>query len=121
MSGIRVARAEGRPVTEQTSGMLLEEAFAGNGVWVGQLRTPPGSIGGWHHHGDHDTYTYLAEGRARFEWGAGGCERLDLMAGQFVNVPARVVHRESNHGTSPNLLIVFRKGAGPTLVGAEAP
>ena len=121
MAGLRIVRAAGHAATAQTSGMLLEEAFAENGAWVGQLRTPPGSVGGWHHHGDHETFTYLAEGRARFEWGSGGREHAELTPGQFVQIPAHTVHREINPGSTPNLLIVFRRGTGATLVEVPAP
>ena len=99
--------------------MHLEEAFEGEGFWVGQLRTPGGSVGGWHHHGDHETYTYVAAGRARFEWGAHGQESSELLAGDFAHIPPRTVHREINSGPEANLLIVFRKGSGPTLVNVD--
>lgn len=101
--------------------MLLEEAFAERDLWVGQLRTPPGSVGGWHHHGDHDTYTYLVEGRARLDWGVGGREGVDLYPGDFAHVPHHLVHRESNPGAASNLLILFRRGRGPALVAADPP
>jgi uncharacterized RmlC-like cupin family protein len=121
MPEIRVVRASGRPAREQVSGMHLEEAFEGTGLWVGQLRTPGGSAGGWHHHGDHDTYTYLAEGRARFEWGPKGRDTLEINPGDFVHVPARLVHREINPGSTPNLLVLFRTGTGPTVVPVDSP
>ena len=111
-----MANASGHPAMDQVGGMLLEEAFVQAGFWVGQLRTSAGSTGGWHHHGDHETYTYLAEGKAAFEWGTQPRDRAELKAGDFIHIPPRQIHRESNPGTTPNLLIVFRKGEGPKVV-----
>jgi mannose-6-phosphate isomerase-like protein (cupin superfamily) len=121
MKGIRVLQARERPVGEQSAGMVREQAFTGEGVWVGRFRTPAGSVGGWHHHGDNDRYFYIVKGRARVEWGVGGRERVDLKPGDFVHIPANTVHRELNPGSLPNLGVLFRKGVGPTVVPADPP
>jgi uncharacterized RmlC-like cupin family protein len=121
MAGVSVAQATGRAAQQQTSGMLLEEAFAHSGFWVGQSRTPPGSVGGWHHHGDHHTFTYLASGQARYEWGKDGEQGADLKPGDFIHISPHTIHREMNTGSVPNLLVIFRSGSGPTLVSTGSP
>jgi uncharacterized RmlC-like cupin family protein len=39
----------------QTAGVLREQAFSTEDVWVGLVTTEPGEMSAWHHHGDHDT------------------------------------------------------------------
>jgi hypothetical protein len=46
----RVAPDE-RTEGEATPGMICEEAVATDGMWAGFVRTGPGMLSGWHHHG----------------------------------------------------------------------
>jgi uncharacterized RmlC-like cupin family protein len=64
---LRVLRSGERTPGQPTSGMVRDQAFAREGMWVGSVRTQPGMVSGWHHHGEHETYLYLVRGRAQFE------------------------------------------------------
>lgn len=107
--------------TAQTSGMQREEFFAGQGVWVGLVRTAPGMASDWHHHGEHDTYLYIASGRARLEFGPGGAETAEVVAGDVAHVPQHLVHRESNPGDQESQIFVVRVGSGPPVINVDSP
>jgi uncharacterized RmlC-like cupin family protein len=72
-----------------TPGMHREVAFAQEGVWVGTVRTEPGIVTGWHHHGDYDTFIYVTSGEFRLEWGPGGNRAQAGGPGTFIHVPGR--------------------------------
>lgn len=116
-----VRPADRKPTASQTPGMVREEAFAANGVWAGHVRTAPGTPSGWHHHGDHDSYIYVLEGRLRFEFGAGGSEAVEAGPGDFVRIPKNTIHRENNPSTTEGRLVVLRFGSGPPNVNVDAP
>ena len=123
MERIELAKAADRtaPPRGQTPGMTREQAFAAQGLWAGVARTEPGMVSGWHHHGDHDTYFYVATGRAVLEFGPGGSDKVDAGPGDFVHVPPRTVHRESNPTDETSVLIAFRSGTGEVVVNVEGP
>ncbi|MDP9067160.1 MAG: cupin domain-containing protein [Actinomycetota bacterium] len=116
-------RADDRtaPPAGQTPGMVREQAFVADGVWSGVVFTEPGMISGWHHHDEHDTYFYVAAGRALLEFGPGGSDKVDAGPGDFVHVPRRTVHRESNPGEERSVLVGFRVGSGEVVVNVEGP
>lgn len=123
MDRIEVVKADERsaPPAGQTPGMTREQAFVSDGVWSGVVFTEPGMISGWHHHGEHDTYFYVAAGRAMLEFGPGGSDKVDAKTGDFVHVPPRTVHRESNPGEETSVLVGFRVGSGEVVVNVEGP
>ena len=104
-----------------TGGMNRFEAFNENGRWVGYLTTEPGVMGGWHHHGDHDTYVYVLKGRVEVEFGPGGQERVAGGPGDFVHVPGGMIHREGTAPGEPGEAIVVRVGSGPPVVNVDGP
>lgn len=110
-------RTPGHP----TPGMAREEAIAEAGLWSGLVVTEPGMTSGWHHHGDHTTSIYVASGTVRLESGADGATVVDAGPGDFVLVPAHVVHREANPGTSASELVITRSGRGPVVVNVDGP
>lgn len=120
---VRAIGPSARVVLEpaQTAGLRREQAFAGEGVWVGVARTPPGVASGWHHHGDHDTYVYVLSGRAKLEFGPGGKQTVEGGPGAFVNIQRRVVHRESNVADVEAEFVVFRVGSGQPLFNVDGP
>ena len=59
-----------------TPGMHRQLAYDRDGAWVGVVHTESGVTSGWHHHGDWDTYVYIASGAQRVEFGGGGQENL---------------------------------------------
>jgi len=104
------------------AGFLREEMFGDGHVWVGMVTTEPGASSPWHHHGKHETYVYVLEGEATFEFGAGGRDRLRATAdGSLHIVPPGFPHREINTGSTPNRALVMRIGEGPAVVPLDGP
>jgi uncharacterized RmlC-like cupin family protein len=84
-------------------------------IYAAVVRTPPGGGTLVHHHADCETVVYILAGRARFTWGPTGAEH-ELIAdvGDFVHIPAREVHVESNVSlTEPLEVIVVRNCGEP--------
>ena len=123
MTEIRVVHAAEREVAtaDATSGVVREQAVAGDGVWAGLVRTAPGRSSGWHHHGDYNTYFYVVAGKVRMEFGPGGTHVVEAGPGDFVHVPNGIVHREVNPADEEGTLILVRVGSGPPVVNVEGP
>jgi uncharacterized RmlC-like cupin family protein len=101
--------------------MEREQAFADEGVWAGFVRTDPKASSAWHHHGDHETIAYVLGGAIRFEFGPGGTEAIVARTGDFVRVPARLVHRETTPGDQPCEVVIVRAGRGRSTVNVDGP
>ena len=88
------------PPAEQTTNLQRGQAFAHDGVWAGFANFPGGATTGWHHHGDYATYGYITCGAMTVEFGPGGSELVEIGEGDFIYIPAHLVHRESGpaHG-----------------------
>jgi uncharacterized RmlC-like cupin family protein len=123
MAEIEVVRSSERIVfaADATTGMVREEAFSGEGIWAGLVRAAPERASGWHHHGDYDTYIYVASGYLRFEFGPRGANQVEAGPGDFVHVPKHLVHRESNPDSDEGVLIGVRAGSGPAVVNVNGP
>lgn len=102
-----------------TPGMARQEAFVSEGVWTGVVRTQPGMVSGWHHHGEHRTYIYVVSGNLLLESEDG--EPVNAGPGDFVEVPPHTVHRESNPTDRESLAVLLRLGTGETVFNVEAP
>ena len=118
---IRVIRSSDLEPADTTSGMLRKRAFELDLLWAGQVETAPGAVSAWHHHDVNESSLYVVSGVLRLE-----CEGVegfvDAEAGDFVHVPAYVVHRESNPTGEPSLCLISRAGFGvPTVNVDEAP
>jgi len=96
--------------------MQREEAFSDDERWLGFVRTDASIEGGWHHHGERDSYIYVLRGTVSIGFGPGGRDRLTAHPGDFIFNPARMVHREV-----PGELIVMRLGPGSQVVNVEGP
>lgn len=116
----RVVPAD-RIEADPTPGMLREQAIAVDGLWAGLVRTDPGAVTGWHHHGDYETSIYVARGRIRFESGRGGGDVVDAEPGDFVYVPRGAVHRESNPDDVESAIVVARAGRGVPTFNVDGP
>lgn len=119
--GIRVVRPDERAGGPATPGMFREEAFATEGMWAGLVRTEPGMMSGWHHHGEHETVIYVVSGAVRFEFGADGSEAIEGRTSDFIHVPKNLIHRESNPTGERADLIGLRAGHGETTINVEGP
>lgn len=123
MPRARVIRPADRVVPEgETPGMEREEALASEGLWMGVVRTEPGVITGWHHHGEYDTYVYVLSGRAVLEYGPGGSLVEEAEAGDFLHIPRAAVHREgSARGSRGVEAVLFRVGRGQVVFNVDRP
>lgn len=104
-----------------TAGMDRRELLARDDAWAGWLRTAPATAGGWHHHGERDSYIFVIKGAIAIEFGPGGRERVEATAGSFIFNPAGLVHRETTNAAEPVEAFVVRVGSGPLNVNVEAP
>lgn len=111
---IRVVTPGDRKAGPPTPGMDRQEAFATEGLWAGFVRTEPELVSGWHHHGDFESAIFVVSGSLRMEFGPGGGTTVDAGPGDFVYVPKRAVHRESNPEAAPADIVVVRAGSGET-------
>lgn len=109
------------PPTEQSAQMQRGEAFHHDRVWAGYSTFPGGATTGWHHHGDYDTYGYITEGAMMVEFGPGGAETVRVEAGDFVHIPAGMVHRESVPAQGGAGVVVRTGGEGPTVTNVDGP
>jgi uncharacterized RmlC-like cupin family protein len=118
----RVVRASDAPIAGGvTPGMERREIASDDRVWVGWVRTEPGVAGGWHTHGERDTYVYVIDGSLRIDFGPGGRESVDGRAGDVVFNPARMVHREVTGPDGPVEAFVVRVGSGPPTINVDGP
>lgn len=107
---IRVVRPEEQSAgTAQTAGSQRLAAISGTlgvaaGMWAGTFRVEPGSKTGIHHHGAQETVVYVLEGEALVKWGERGEQTATVRPGDFLHVPAWVIHQEIN----PSATEVFR-------------
>ena len=85
------------------------------------MRSDEGFAGGWHHHGDRDSYIYVLRGRVTIEYGPVGREAVSAAAGDFIFNPAGMVHREITAPGEPAEFFVVRVGSGPQNVNVDGP
>ncbi len=117
---VRLIRAEELAEADPTPGMRRRLAFQAPGLWAGQVITQPGAVSGWHHHDSNVTSLYVVRGVLRLE-----CEGvegfLDAQEGDYLEVPAFTVHRESNPTDEPSLAVIARAGTGTPTINVDLP
>jgi uncharacterized RmlC-like cupin family protein len=107
---------------DPTPGMHRQVAFTAPGLWAGLVHTNGGAASGWHHHGPHETSLYVVRGRMRIEFGTAGAESVEAGPGEFLHVPAHMVHRELNPDDATSTAVIARVGdGGPPTVNVEGP
>lgn len=104
-----------------TAGMDRRQLLDRDDAWVGWVQTEAGVAGGWHHHGERDSYIYVLRGTIRVDYGPSGREAATATAGDFVFNPARMIHREVTSPDEPAELFIIRVGSGPVNVNVERP
>lgn len=126
MNGVRIVRpAERDASTAQTPGMtrtagVSADTCGASGVWMGEVVTEPGFESGAHHHGNVESAIYVVSGTIRFRWGDHLEHGAEGAAGDFIFVPANVVHTEANTSQrEPLVLIVARGGQENVVVNVE--
>jgi uncharacterized RmlC-like cupin family protein len=118
---IRLVMPSDRTPGPATPGMDRQQAFSSDAMWSGFVRTEAGMVSGWHHHGEYESVIYVLSGALRMEFGANGEHVLDARPGDFINVPKRAVHRESNPSDVPADIIVVRAGSGESIFNVDGP
>jgi uncharacterized RmlC-like cupin family protein len=118
---VRVIGPDSLRDADPTAGMRRKRAIDVPGLWAGLVHTEPGATSGWHHHGDYETSLYVISGTLRLEFGPGGRSAADAGPGEFVHVPAHVVHRETNPGDRSSTAVIARAGAGQPTVNVAGP
>lgn len=108
--------------TAQTAGMTRVAAISGElcgsrTLWMGESHMPPGAVSGAHHHGESETAIYVVRGNPEFVYREGGEEvRLRTQPGDYVFVPPRVPHIESNAHSDQEAVVVLARSAQEAIV-----
>jgi len=108
--------------TSQTPGSLrfaavCAELGINSGLWGGTFLVQPGAQTGIHHHGAQETVVYVLEGESYVRWGERGEHAVTVRAGDFLHVPAWLVHREINPSQNvPFRWVVIRSSSEPIVV-----
>src|SRR5213592_4592654 len=117
MSEVRIVRSQERDQrTAQTAGMRRRAAIDRNSVgseklWVGVVTVDAATSTGAHHHGDCDSVVCITEGSITIRWGDRLEKRAEAGPGDFIYIPAQLVHQEINESDSvPVSSIVVRSG-----------
>jgi uncharacterized RmlC-like cupin family protein len=114
---IRVVHAnELSEVTGQTPGMhrmaAVDAASCGSEkLWVGLVTVEPDARTGAHHHGEVDSVVCVTGGQIAIRWGDRLENRAKAGPGDFIFIPANLVHQEINESDSEVAeSIVIRSG-----------
>jgi uncharacterized RmlC-like cupin family protein len=118
---VSAASPNGLTVAAPTPGVLREIAFDTGRATLMRARAEAGAASGWHHHGDRDVLGYVVRGRARFEFGPGGQESIEVEEGGFFHVPAGLIHRDVNPLDAPQEIILTVVGEGPLVFNLDGP
>jgi uncharacterized RmlC-like cupin family protein len=104
-----------------TPGLTRELAFDTERAMLLRVQAEGGVASGWHHHGDREVLGHLLRGTARFEFGPGGRESTEVVAGGFFHIPAGLVHRDLNPADEPQEMVISFVGTGPLVVNVDGP
>lgn len=128
MGDLRVVRPHERDKsTSQTPGMDRAEGVGArtagaSSIWAGHVTVGPGVRSGAHHHGGTESAIYVISGRARFRYGERLEQNIEAGAGDFIYVPAYIVHQEINASSSePVEMIVSRSSQENIVVNVDLP
>jgi uncharacterized RmlC-like cupin family protein len=108
--------------TSQTPGSLRLAAVSPDlgirsALWGGTFLVEPRARTGIHHHGLQETVAYVLEGESYIQWGERGEHSVTVRAGDFLHVPAWLVHREINQSKEvPFRWVVIRSSSTPIIV-----
>jgi uncharacterized RmlC-like cupin family protein len=80
-------------------------------LWVGVVTVDAGTSSGAHHHGECDSVVCITGGRIMIRWGDQLEHSIQAGAGDFIYIPANLVHQEVNESDSEAVdSIVIRSG-----------
>ncbi len=127
MSGVRIIKPHQRDAgTAQTQGMtrlagVSRETCGASGVWLGEVSSGPGFRSGAHHHGDVESAIYIVSGSLTFRWGAHLEQSAVAEAGDFIFVPAQLVHQEINRSPTEPIVALVARGGDNIVVNVDLP
>lgn len=81
-------------------------------LWAGISTVRADTSTGWHHHGTNTTVFFMLSGQLTVEHGDTPIESATADQGDFVVVPAGIVHREVVGGIEDVRAVVMRFGDG---------
>lgn len=116
---VRVVPPAGLRAGAATPRVTRELALETQTATVMRARSESHACSGWHHRGTRDVLGYVVIGRARFEFGAGGAESVDVETGGFFHVPAGLVHRDVNPLDGPQEIVMTVVGSGPLVANVH--
>ena len=108
--------------TTQTPGSERRAAIAPvvgvtSAIWAGLFEVEPEARTGIHHHGEQETIAYVLSGICEIRWGAKGESVARAKAGDFIHVPAFLLHMEINPSKlEPFRWVVVRSTATPIVI-----
>ena len=108
--------------TAQTSGSvrlaaITPESTPGSALWGGLFEVKARARTGIHHHGEQQTIAYVLEGVCQIRWGERGECVAEARAGDFIHVPAYLLHMEINPSESRAFRwVVVRSTPTPIVV-----
>jgi uncharacterized RmlC-like cupin family protein len=107
--------------TAQTPGMDRAEGVGAktagaSTIWSGHVTVGPGVKSGAHHHGEVESAIYIISGNARFRYGDHLEHTVEATAGDFIFVPAWIIHQEINASDNEPVLMVVSRGSQDNVV-----
>ena len=124
---VRVIRPHERDAgTAQTPGMTRLAGVAAStcgaaGVWMGEVSNAPGFRSAAHHHGEVESAIYIVSSRMQLRWGDHLQHEDSAGPGDFIFVPAQLVHQEINLSDSEPLVAIVARGGDNVVVNVEMP
>ena len=88
---------------------ISAQTTGSHGICMHLLTIPPGGAAKPHLHEDHETAIYMLEGVARMKYGEGLSDELEVVAGEFLYIPAGMPHLPYNPSeTEPATALLAR-------------
>jgi quercetin dioxygenase-like cupin family protein len=106
---------------ESTPGVVRKTVFETETAVVVQSHIDGGTTTGWHSHGDRHVYGYIVEGAGAVEYGPGGDETRECIAGEYFYIPPGTVHRDVTPPNTDTVVLVCFVGSGPVVVNVDGP
>jgi uncharacterized RmlC-like cupin family protein len=86
-------------------------------LWGGLFEVDPGARTGIHHHGEQQTIAYVLSGVCEVRWGESGEHSALAKQGDFIHVPAFLLHMETNPSQKESFRwVVVRSTPTPIVV-----
>ena len=127
MSDLRIIKHDELDAgTAQTPGMVrlagvAKSTSGAEGIWMGEVTSAPGFSSGAHHHGDVESAIYIISGALTMRWGDRLEHSGEAKAGDFIYVPAQMVHQEVNASDSEPVVAIVARGGDNVVINVDLP